>query len=596
MDGGSVAAPGTAGTAPAPRQSCAQSDYPLQAGQTRILEMVATGAPLPDTLDELIRFIEAQESGLRCGLLVTNENGKRFYLSSGPGLPGNYHDTLTGAAITPPYQGPCEQAAHLGEAVTVPNIAADTRWSADWRALVMSCGFAACRSTPVWGSRGRVLAWLAMYYDRPCEPQQARPEIIEIATHLAGIALERERNENALRRHQQRLKHGLAAARQLHGISTLLIRENEVDALYQRILGAALKLMDADAASIQIFDPESEQLRLLDWQGFHSASAAHWERVDAGSVTTCGQAMRTGERIAVDDFETCGYLAGTKDLDAYRWSGLRACQSTPLVARAGQPLGMISTHWRRPYQPPERQLQMLDVLSRQAADLLDRLRVEESQRREARAARAAEAHGKRLVQELSHRVKNTLATVQALARQTLASAPGLEAFQSVFTARLAALTHIHDLLMHSEWRGTALCELVSAELSPYRDDEMPRWTAEGPEVQLDAKGALALGMALHELATNAAEHGALSAPAGRVNLRWSTRRANDGEHLHLDWAERGGPPVSPPAGRGFGTRLIQQGLEHELEADVWLNYSAQGVCCTIDLLLQDPAFSGPLFL
>jgi PAS domain S-box-containing protein len=167
---------------------------------------------------------------------------------------------------------------------------------------------------------------------------------------------------------------------QLHEISTLLIPEGSLHALYERILEVAISLMAADMASVQIFDPERGGLRLLAWTGFHLESAAFWEWVHFDSSSTCGLAFSSGCRVVVPDTETCAFLAGTTDLDEYRRSHIRAVQSTPLMSHTGQLLGMISTHWREPHQPAERALRYLDVLGRQAADLIERGKIESALR------------------------------------------------------------------------------------------------------------------------------------------------------------------------------------------------------------------------
>jgi PAS domain S-box-containing protein len=162
----------------------------------------------------------------------------------------------------------------------------------------------------------------------------------------------------------------------LHEVSTLLIQEGNLDSLYNRILDAATNLMSSDMASIQMLDPERNQLRLLGWKGFHPQSASFWEWVYLDSASTCGIALSAGSRVVVSDVETCDFMAGTADLDEYRRSNIRAVQSTPLVSRSGQLLGMISTHWREQHHPTERALRRLDVLARQAADLIERGKAE----------------------------------------------------------------------------------------------------------------------------------------------------------------------------------------------------------------------------
>jgi hypothetical protein len=155
---------------------------------------------------------------------------------------------------------------------------------------------------------------------------------------------------------------------ELHKISTLLIPEGNLDALYNRILDAAMGLMSSDMASMQSLDPERNRLRLLAWKGFHPQSAIFWEWVHLDSACSCGLALFAGCRVVVPDVETCDFMAGTADLDESRRSNIRAVQSTPLMSRSGQLVGMISTHWRTPHQPTERALRRLDVLARQAAD------------------------------------------------------------------------------------------------------------------------------------------------------------------------------------------------------------------------------------
>jgi PAS domain S-box-containing protein len=158
----------------------------------------------------------------------------------------------------------------------------------------------------------------------------------------------------------------------LQQISTSLICEGNIDALYDRVLDAAISLMSADIGSMQIFHPGRGELELLVARGFHPQSAAGWERVRLDAASTCSMALSAGCRVIVPDIEACDAMVGTADLTAYRRSDIRAGQSTPLVSRSGQLLGMISTYWREPHRPTECQLQPLDVLARQAADLIER--------------------------------------------------------------------------------------------------------------------------------------------------------------------------------------------------------------------------------
>src|SRR5262245_60416528 len=166
----------------------------------------------------------------------------------------------------------------------------------------------------------------------------------------------------------------------LQQISTLLIREGTNGALYHHVLDAAIDLMSADMGSMQVFHPERGELRLLAENGFNPGSAAHWEWVRPDTASPCGMALSAGCRVIWPDIETCEALPRRADRDALHLAGIRACLSTPLIARSGRLLGMISTHWRRPHRPAERELQPLDVLARQAADLIERNEVEKALR------------------------------------------------------------------------------------------------------------------------------------------------------------------------------------------------------------------------
>lgn len=190
--------------------------------------------------------------------------------------------------------------------------------------------------------------------------------------------------------------------------------------------------------------------------------------------------------------------------------------------------------------------------------------------------REAEQLRKLLSDELDHRVKNTLAKVQAIAALTLRNSPSPQAFNETFMTRLQAMARNHALLARSGWTQVSLQEVVTDTLAPYIDAG-ERISAAGPKVTLEYAVATTLGMALHELATNAAKHGALSTGAGRVTLNWRI----DGDVLDLCWTESNGPRVQVPARRGFGLSVIEHSLATSLRGQVNLDFAPQGFVCTI---------------
>jgi PAS domain S-box-containing protein len=195
----------------------------------------------------------------------------------------------------------------------------------------------------------------------------------------------------------------------------------------------------------------------------------------------------------------------------------------------------------------------------------------------------AEKRLKLMVDELNHRVKNTLATVMAISAQSLRTATSLDAFREAFRARLAALSKTHNLLNRTCWTDVGLRDLVEQALAAYADRGDGGVVIEVEDVRLGPIAAVTQGLALHELATNAANYGALSTPAGRERVAW---RPGEPGRLRLDWQEFDGPAVQPPQQRGFGSELIQKVLAGELHGEVRLEFPPQGVRCIMDMALD----------
>jgi len=196
-----------------------------------------------------------------------------------------------------------------------------------------------------------------------------------------------------------------------------------------------------------------------------------------------------------------------------------------------------------------------------------------------------EAHQERqalLIEELNHRVKNTLATVQSLAHQTFKQPTSPQAARERFEARLMSLSRTHNLLNESSWTGASLKEVLALELEPYIADRPQRLISSGPPVELRAPVAVALGMILHELATNAAKYGALSRSNGYIHIKWAVSETV----LRLQWVERDGPLVSQPLHRGFGSRLIETTVRRQLDGHVDLHFDPEGLICELEMPME----------
>jgi two-component sensor histidine kinase len=190
-----------------------------------------------------------------------------------------------------------------------------------------------------------------------------------------------------------------------------------------------------------------------------------------------------------------------------------------------------------------------------------------------------------LIEELNHRVKNTLAILQAIAVQTFRSASKAE--REKFEGRLGALAEAHNLLSKEKWQGSTLQDVVSRVLQPYLLNSPERMRMSGPSVPLSPRLAVVLSMIVHEMATNAAKYGALSNDSGSIRLDWEVSAESAGSKLRLIWTEAGGPHVVAPVQRGFGSRLIERSARDQLGGEATVDFLPHGVVYTVTCSLED---------
>jgi PAS domain S-box-containing protein len=246
-----------------------------------------------------------------------------------------------------------------------------------------------------------------------------------VVTDLRGQKL-----QEALRMSEAQVAAELADSKLLQSTSAELIHEDDVDAVFTKILEAAMGLMRSDMASMQMLDESEEQLQIVASRGFDPDFTQTLKLNDHETKSSCSAAMRTGRRVIVPDVETCEFIVGTPALEDHRKTGIRAVQSTPLLSSSGKLLGMLSTHWRAPHHPTERNLGLLDILARQAADLLERRRGEE----------AMQKWSTNLEKEVSRRTEELLESRERL--RALASELSLAEHRE----RKRMATELHDYL------------------------------------------------------------------------------------------------------------------------------------------------------
>lgn len=203
------------------------------------------------------------------------------------------------------------------------------------------------------------------------------------------------------------------------------------------------------------------------------------------------------------------------------------------------------------------------------------------------ARQKAENYARMLTDEMQHRIKNSLTLVGAIAFQTFRPSRPVQDSLDAFSARLKSMALAQDVLTQSNGDGASLCHLISLALEPYQQHDGPaRIAISGPEVRIDSHSSTPLIMAMHELATNALKYGALSVGAGRVTVDWRVEEVSGTRRLHIEWREQGGPLVTPPEKKGFGSRLVERGLAAELGGKAEIAFRPEGVVCEITASLE----------
>jgi two-component sensor histidine kinase len=201
---------------------------------------------------------------------------------------------------------------------------------------------------------------------------------------------------------------------------------------------------------------------------------------------------------------------------------------------------------------------------------------------DAREREAADKLQKLILEELHHRIKNTLAIVSAIASQSLRNVPGAEHAQHAIEGRLLALGRAHDLLLQARWSSADLRKIVRGATEAFDNPDVPKFAIAGPDVPMASGAVVAIAMTLNELCTNTTKFGALSVPDGRVDIAWTLDPKT--QRLHLQWSEKNGPEVRAPDNRSFGTRLVET-LGTQLKGDVRLTYEPSGFVYVLDVPL-----------
>ncbi len=385
---------------------------------------------------------------------------------------------------------------------------------------------------------------------------------------------------------EQRLREDSATLETLNRVGALLAGELDLKRVVQSVTDAATALSGAQFGAFfyNVADERGGRYMLYTMSGAPPEAFAQFPMPRATEVfspTFRGEGIVRSADIRKDprygrNEPHFGMPEGHLPVVSY--------MAVPVISRTGAVIGGLFFGHEQPGMFTERAERVVAGIAAQAAIAIDNARLYESAQSEIAERRRAESRQRLLMDELNHRVRNTLAIVLAIANQTLRHASSSAQFRADFEARVTALAAAHNLLTESNWDGAPLRDIAERVLKPHADPDRMRYRLEGETIRLDPKYAVSLLMAFHELATNAAKYGALSNDTGHVAITWSMTEPPKAPALAIEWREIGGPPVRPRRRRGFGSRLID-GLSAETQGNVDLKFERTGVVCTIEIPL-----------
>jgi PAS domain S-box-containing protein len=378
------------------------------------------------------------------------------------------------------------------------------------------------------------------------------------ASKIARDITERKRAEEAL---AKRLDEQAA----LYQFTDRLFRGGSVDDIFEAALDAIVRAMGCERASVLLFD-DFAAMKFVAWRGL---SDRYRQVVEGHSPWT--RETKNPAPISVGDIDGADLDPSLKA--TVKAEGIAALAFIPLTVR-GELVGKFMTYYEAPHVFNDAEVDLAVTIARQLGFGLERIRAEDERRK-------AEEAKELLVCESTHRIKNTLATVQAIASQTFRRTQAGDL--QTFLARLHALGEAHELLTSQNWDSASLRDVVKRTLKPFEASQKKRFIVRGPVVSLPARTSLALTMCLHELATNAAKYGALRKGTGQVHVTWRLI-GNGGQHkVRLLWREHGGPRVRVPTRKGFGSLLIEQSFGGEGTSRV--DFKPDGLKWSLDLSL-----------
>lgn len=374
----------------------------------------------------------------------------------------------------------------------------------------------------------------------------------------------------------------------LNRTGAALASELDLDRIVQTVTDAGVALTGAQFGAFfyNVTDEHGESLTLYSLSG---ADRSQFDRFGHPRATEVFRPTFDGTAIVRSDDITKDPRYGHNDPHfgmPRNHLPVRSYLAVPVRSRAGDVIGGLFFGHAEAALFTESHEDLISGIASQAAIAFDNGRLFQEAKLELEQRRRAEEYQQLLINELNHRVKNTLAIVQSLAQQSFKGGKSPEAAHEAFNARLAALAAAHNLLTRSNWEKAALRDIILSAVAATAGTAASRVQVAGASIVLPPQTAVSFAMAIHELSTNALKYGSLSNSDGTVTVTWELSNEGDQQRIHLEWRERDGPVVSQPQKRGFGSRMIERGLAGELRGTAKLEFLPEGLCCVIDAPLR----------
>jgi two-component sensor histidine kinase len=338
---------------------------------------------------------------------------------------------------------------------------------------------------------------------------------------------------------------------------------------FDRLTRLVSRLLDAPVSLVSLVDRDRQFFKSA--HGLEEPLAS--ERQTPLSHSFCQHVVTSGTALVIEDAKDHPVVCHNPAVTEF---GVGAYAGVPITSPDGHVLGSLCALDMKPRHWGADDLNNLhDIAKIVTSEIM--LRQEIGQRMD------AEKQQELLIGELHHRVKNVLASAGAIVQLSMKTAESIEDYRDVVSARIMALANTQDLLTAKQWKAANLKDILRAELKPYEDASKIEF--DGPGILLPAQQAALFGMTVHELTTNAAKYGALSAENGQIKIRWSATPRAKGQLWSFDWAENGGPAPAAPKRKGFGTDLIERLVKHEKRGKVEMKYPPEGAQVHIEFLV-----------